>query len=182
MFREQQEEQEAEIEQWEKEKNKERQRRVQEKYQRLKQDREKQQKQKQRKKKQIQDDDDGDTVITEITQESSLECEEIECNLIDDEDDQNEHNIVIIPTQVLYKMKHNLNWKSKQNKKWQKEKYSRKVKKKIASMIVNVINGYSTSDDGLSREYGTKGILKMIDRHKLTKKKRMPNQWPDHPT
>ena len=56
------------------------------------------------------------------------------------------------------------------------------MKKKIASMIVNVTNGYPTSDDDVSREYGAKGILKKIDRRKLTKKKRMPNQWPDHPT
>ena len=56
------------------------------------------------------------------------------------------------------------------------------MKKKITSMIVSVTNGYPTSDDDVSREYGTKGILKMIDRRKLTKKKRVPNQWPDHPT
>merc|ERR1712238_371432 len=76
MFREQQEAQAAEVEQWEKEKNKERQRQVQKKYQRLKQDREKQQqqKQKQRKKKQIQDDDDDDdTIMTELTQGSSVD-------------------------------------------------------------------------------------------------------------
>ena len=81
-------------------------------------------------------------------------------------------------------MKQNLNWKHKRKKKWQKEKYSRKVKmkKEITSMIVSVTNGYPTSDDDVSRESETKGILKMIDRRKLTKKKRVPNQWPDHPT
>ena len=57
-----------------------------------------------------------------------------------------------------------------------------KMKKKIANMILNVTNGYPTSDDGVSREHETKGTLKMIDRRKLTKEKRMPNQWPDHPT
>ena len=145
----------------------------------------KQQKQKQRKKKQIRDDDDDDdTIMTEPTQESSLECKELECNLIDEEDDKHDSNIVIIPTQVLFRMKQNLNWKSKRKPKWQKEKYSRKVKmkKKIANMILNVTNGYPTSDDDVSKEHETKGILKMIDRRKLTKKKRVPNQWPDHPT
>merc|ERR1712238_378570 len=75
MFQEQQEAQAAEEEQWEKEKNEERQRQVREKHQRLKQDREKQQqqKQKQRKKKQIQDDDDDDTIMTELTQGSSVD-------------------------------------------------------------------------------------------------------------
>jgi len=164
-FIEQQEAQAAEVERWEKEQSEERQRKLQEKYQRLKQDREQQQqKQKQRKKKQRRDDDD-DTVTTEITQESSLECEEIECNLIEDEDDQNEHNIVIIPTQVLYKMKQNLNWKSKWKQKWQKEKYSRKVKmkKKIARMKSNITNEYPTSEENVSKQNETKGILKLID-------------------
>ena len=177
---------EAEAEQWETEKNEERQRQLQEKHQRLKQDRkqQQQQKQKQRKKKQIRDDDnDDDTIMTEPTQESS-ECEKLECNLIDEEDDKYDINIVIIPTQVLFRMKQNLKWKSKRKPKWQKEKYSRKVKmkKKIANMILNVTNGYSTSDNDVSKEHENKGILKMIDRRKLTKKKRVPNQWPDHPT
>ena len=88
----------------------------------------------QQKKKKIQnddddDDDDDDTIITKLTQESILECEEIECNLIDNENDKYDNNIVIIPTQVLFSMNHNLNWKRKRKQKWQKEKYSRKVKK-----------------------------------------------------
>ena len=124
--------------------------------------------------------------MTELTQESSLECEELECNLIDEEDDKYDSNIVIIPTQVLFRMKPNVKWKSKRKRKQQeqKEKYSRKVKmkKKIANMISNVTNGYPTSDDDVSREHETKGILKMIDRRKLTKKKKVPNQWLDHPT
>merc|ERR1712238_162957 len=188
MFQQQQEAQAAETEQWEKEKNEERQRQVQEKYQRLKQDREKQQQQKQkrkqRKKKQIQDDDDDDnTILTELTQESSVSNGEFGCHLIDDEDDKYDTNIVTTTTPVLFRMK-NLNWKSKRNIKWKKEKYSMKVKmkQKITSMIVSVTNGYPTSDDDVSREYGNKGTLKMMDRRKLTKKKRMPNQWPDHPT
>ena len=121
--------------------------------------------------------------MTEPTQESSLECE-LECNLIDEEDDKYDSNLVIIPTQVLFRMKQNSNWKSKRKPKWQKEKYSRKVKmkKKIANMILNVTNGYPTSEDDVRKENETKGILKMIDRRKLTKKKRVPNQWPDHPT
>ena len=56
--------------------------------------------------------------MTEPTQESSLECEELECNLIDEEDDKYDSNFVIISTQVLFKMKQNLNWKSKQKPKW----------------------------------------------------------------
>ena len=109
---------------------------------------------------------------------------EFGCHLIDGDDDKYDTSIVIITTQVLFSMKQNLNWKSKRNKKLQKQKYSRKVKmkNKIASMIANVTNGYPTSDDDVSREYGTKGILKMIDRQKLTKKNRMPNHYPDHST
>ena len=57
-----------------------------------------------------------------------------------------------------------------------------KIKRKIASMILNVTNGYPTSGDDVSREHETKGILKIIDRRKLKKKKRVPNQWPNHPT
>ena len=103
--------------------------------------------------------------MTKLTQESSFECKDIECNLIDDGDDKCDNNIVIILTQLLFRMKNNLNWKSKWNKERQKEKYSRKVKmkKKIVNMIVNVSNRYPTSDDDVSREHETKGILKMID-------------------
>ena len=78
--------------------------------------------------------------MTVLTQESSLECKKNECNLVDDEDDKYDNIIVIIPTQVLFRMKQNLNWKCKRKrkKKRQKEKYSRKVKmKKIANMITN---------------------------------------------
>ena len=186
-FNQQREAEKVEAGRWEKEKSEERQRQLQEKYQRLKQDREQkqqQQKQKQRKKKQVRDDDDDDTIMTKPTQESSLECEELECNLIDEEDDKYDSNLVIIPTQVLFRMRQNSNWKSKRKPKWQKEKYSRKVKmkKKIANMILNLTNGYRGSDDDVSKEHETKGILNMIDRRKLTKKKRVPNQWPDHPT
>ena len=56
------------------------------------------------------------------------------------------------------------------------------MKKKIASMIMNATNEYPTSEDKVSKENETKGILKLIDRRNLTKKKRVPNQWPDHPT
>ena len=34
------------------------------------------------------------------------------------------------------------------------------MKKKITSMILKVTNEYSTSDDDVSREHETKGILK----------------------
>ena len=108
------------------------------------------------------------------------------CNLIDEEDHKYDSNLVIIPTQVLFRMKPNVKWKNKRKRKQQEqnEKYSRKVKmkKKIANMILNVTNGYPTIDNDVRREHETKGILKMIDQQKLTKKKRMPNQWPDHPT
>jgi len=163
----------------------------------LKQDREhQQQQQKQQKKKQIQDDDnDDDTIMTELTQESSLECAEIECNLIDDDDDGYDNNIVGISNQVIITMRINdgmdeekLNWKWKQKQKWkhkwQEEKYSRKVKmkKKIPSVITNVIKAYSMSEEDVSRDDKTKGILKTIDQRRLKKKKRVPSQWPDHPT
>ena len=51
--------------------------------------------------------------MTKVTQESLLEYKEIECNLIDDENDKHDNNIVIISTQVLFRMKHDLKWKSK---------------------------------------------------------------------
>ena len=34
---------------------------------------------------------------------------------------------------------------------------------KIANMISNVTNGFPTSDDDVSLEHETKGILRMID-------------------
>jgi len=50
--------------------------------------------------------------MTETTQESSLDDEELECNLIDDENDKYDNNIVIIPTQVLFRMNGTTsNWK-----------------------------------------------------------------------
>ena len=88
--------------------------------------------------------------------------------------------IVIISTQVLFRLteKLNLKGKSKRKRKWQKEKYNRKVKmkKKIASMIMNATKEYPTGEEDVSRDNETKGILKMIDRERLTKKKRVPNQ------
>ena len=97
-------------------------------------------------------DNDDDTVITEFTQEYSVDDGEFGCNLIDDEDDKydNDIHIVIIPTQVLFRMTENLNLKgkSKRKREWQKEKYSRKVKmkKKIASMIMNATKKYPTGE------------------------------------
>ena len=95
--------------------------------------------------------------------------------------------MVIIPTQVLFRMNDttlNWKWKNKRKQKRQKDRHSRKMKmkKKIASMIMNATNEYSTSEDKVSKEKETKGILKTIDRQSLTKKKKVPNQWPDHPT
>ena len=49
-------------------------------------------------------------------------------------------------------------------------------------MIMNVTKGNSTSEEDVSRDNETKGILKIIDQQRVTKKKRVPNQWPDHPT
>ena len=136
----------------------------------MKHNREQQQKQKQKqqKKQQLQDDDDDDTVITKITQESSLDDQELECNLIDDNDDKYDNNIVIIPTQVLFRMNDttsNWKWKNKRKQQRQKERYSRKMKmkKKIASMIMNATNEYPTSEENVSKENETKGILKLID-------------------
>merc|ERR1712238_390396 len=91
------------------------------------------QKQKQRKKKQIQDDHgDDDTIMTELTQGSSVDNGEFGCHLIDEEDDKYDSNIVIIPTQVLFRMKPNVKWKSNRKRKQQeqKDKYSMKVTKK----------------------------------------------------
>ena len=139
--------------------------------------------------------------MIKLTQESSLECKEIECNLIEDDDDEYYNNIVRKSNQVIVRIRINdgmndekLNWKWKRTrkwkwkwkKKWQKEKYSKKVKvkmkKKIASMIMNATKAYPTSEKDVRRDNETKGTLKMIDRRQLTKKKRVSNQWPDHPT
>ena len=57
------------------------------------------------------------------------------------------------------------------------------MKKKIASMIMNATKEHPTAgEEDVSRNNETKGVLKTIDRERLTKKKRVPNQWPDHPT
>ena len=62
------------------------------------------------------------------------------------------------------------------------KKYSRevKMKKKIVHMILNAANEYPMSEEDVRRDNETRGILKTIDQQELTKK-RMPNQWPDHP-
>ena len=88
---------------------------------------------------------------------------------MNDEDDKydNDIHIVIIPTQVLFRMSEKLNLKGKNKRKgkWQKEKYSRKVKmkKKIAGMIMNATKSYPTGEEDVSIDNETKGILKMID-------------------
>ena len=57
-----------------------------------------------------------------------------------------------------------------------------KIKNKTASMIIYATNEYRTSEENVIKDNETKGNLKLIDRRILTKKKRVPNQWPDHPT
>ena len=66
----------------------------------------------------------------------------------------------------------------------EKYKYSRKIemKKKIVTMITNATKEYTTIEENVRRDNKTKRILKTIDQRRLTKKKRVPNQWPDHPT
>ena len=55
------------------------------------------------------------------------------------------------------------------------------MKKKIANMIANATKESPTSERDVSRDNETKGILKMTDQRRLIKKKRVPNQWLDHP-
>ena len=88
----------------EKKHSEERQQKLQEKYQRLKYDQE--QEQEQWKKKQIQGNDD-DTTMTKSTQGSSLASKEIECNLIDDKDDEYNNNIVCISNKLIIRMSNN---------------------------------------------------------------------------
>ena len=127
--------------------------------------------------------------MTEFTQESPLKWEEIECNLIDDNDDEYDNNIVCISNKVIIRMRNNdgvdeekLN--QNRNESGRKEKYNRKVemKKKIANMIMNATKEYPSSEEDVKRDNETTGILKMINWQQLTKKKRVPNQWPDYPT
>ena len=58
------------------------------------------------------------------------------------------------------------------------KKYSKKVKmkKKITSMIMNATKVYPTSEEDVSRDNETKGILETINQRQMTNKKRMPNQ------
>ena len=76
----------------------------------------------------------------------------------------------------------NLNVKQKWRQKWkqqrQKSKCSRKMKKKIAIMIMNATKGYPTSEEDTIRDNATKEVLKTIHWRRL----RMPNQWPDYST
>jgi len=57
-----------------------------------------------------------------------------------------------------------------------------KKRRKIATMRTNVTKGYPIREEGIGGNKETKGILKMIYRRRLTKKKRVSNQWPDYPT
>ena len=56
-----------------------------------------------------------------------------------------------------------------------------KMKKKIINMITNATKEYPTSEEDVSRDNETRGILKTINQRSLTKKKKVPNEWPDHP-
>ena len=55
------------------------------------------------------------------------------------------------------------------------------MKKKIINMITNATKEYPTSEEDVSRDNETRGILKTINQRSLTKKKKVPNEWPDHP-
>ena len=57
-----------------------------------------------------------------------------------------------------------------------KEMYSRKVKLKKNNKYDNKYNKRIRKDNE------TKAILKTINQRRLTKKKRVSNQWPDHST
>ena len=48
-------------------------------------------------------------------------------------------------------------------------------------MILNATNEYPTSEKDVSKENETKEILKTIDCQNLTKKKKVSNQWANHP-
>jgi len=116
-----------------------------------------------------------------------LDNQELECNLIDDNGNKYDGTIVIIPSQVLFRMNDTTlkwKWKNKRKKQRQKEGYSRKMKmkKKRVNMTMNATNEYPNSGENVSKENQTKEILKLIDQCKLTKKKRVLNQWPDRPT
>ena len=56
------------------------------------------------------------------------------------------------------------------------------MKRKITTMIMDATTEYLTSEKDVIRDNETKGILKLIHHRRLTKKKRVPNQWSDHPT
>ena len=63
--------------------------------------------------------------MIKITQESSLKCKEIECNRIDDDDDEYDKIIVYISNQVIIKMRNDdemddkkVNWKWKRKRKF----------------------------------------------------------------
>ena len=49
-------------------------------------------------------------------------------------------------------------------------------------MITNATKEYPMSEKDVRGDNEIKRILKTIDQRELTKKKRMPNQWSDHPT
>ena len=54
------------------------------------------------------------------------------------------------------------------------------MKKKISCMIMNATKTYPTGKENVNIDNNTKRTLQTIDWQRLTKKKRVPNQCPDH--
>ena len=84
----------------------------------------------------------------------------------------------------------NQNTKQKRKRKWKKynDKYrmKMKMKKKLALMIFNLTRKecQTHGNKSTTRNKGTNRIPIMIrtSKRKLMKKKKVPNEWPDHPT
>ena len=51
---------------------------------------------------------------------------------------------------------------------------------RIRTMMTNATKEYPTSEENVIRDNKTKGVLKIIHQRRLTEKKRVSNQWPDH--
>ena len=118
-----------------------------------------------------------DTIMTNSTQEYSSASKEIDYNLIDNEDAERVNNIVCISNNIIIrdnggmnykklntKQKWRQRWKERWKQRLQKNKYSRKMKMKIVIMIMNATKVYPLSEEDVSRNNETKGILKMINR------------------
>ena len=55
------------------------------------------------------------------------------------------------------------------------------MKTKIAIIIISSTKEYPTSEEDIRPDNETKEILKTTQQRRLTKKKRVPNQWLNHP-